>query len=219
MPIMQPWFRFYDDAVTDPKVQLLSDKLFKFWVNILCLANKNNGELPSATHIAYALHETVDVAKEACFALLQSGLLDRFDGNVLRPHNWSKRQPIQNLSTPRVKRFRKRQQTVSETAEKRTEREKEREKERDRTMPLQGNGSISQIHSQAPPSSARSLALEAPARSPPSDGLPKNPNISLEALTREREETAEKKRLEQALAKPREEWTDADIAIIQIHGA
>src|SRR6516165_9906592 len=85
--IMQPWFRFYDDAVTDPKVQLLPENLFKFWINTLCLANKNNGELPSFPHIAYALHMAEEVVKDACFALLQSGLLDRFDGNVLRPHN------------------------------------------------------------------------------------------------------------------------------------
>jgi hypothetical protein len=55
---MQSWFRFYDDTISDPKVQLLSDNLFKFWINILCLANKNNGTLPDMHHLAYALHET-----------------------------------------------------------------------------------------------------------------------------------------------------------------
>jgi hypothetical protein len=41
------WFRFYDDALNDPKVQKLSGDLFKAWVNILCLASKHGGELPA----------------------------------------------------------------------------------------------------------------------------------------------------------------------------
>ena len=36
------WFRFYHDAIDDPKVQRLPGDVFKFWVNLLCLASRSN---------------------------------------------------------------------------------------------------------------------------------------------------------------------------------
>ena len=49
------WFRFYADALDDPKVQRLPPPIFKTWVNLLCLASKNEGNLPSAEECAFAL--------------------------------------------------------------------------------------------------------------------------------------------------------------------
>jgi len=34
------WFRFYNDALDNPKVQLLPSDLFKTWVNLLCIASR-----------------------------------------------------------------------------------------------------------------------------------------------------------------------------------
>jgi hypothetical protein len=32
------WFRLYTEAVNDPKLKILSDKQFRIWFNLLCLA-------------------------------------------------------------------------------------------------------------------------------------------------------------------------------------
>jgi len=155
---MQPWFRFYDDAVIDPKVQLLPAELFKLWVNFLCLANKNNGTLPSIKDIAYSLHETEGSVSSAFQALVEAGLIDKVNATTWAPHNWNGRQFKSDTSTPRVKRFRKRFKqrfsngdgNVSETP---TEREKEREKEKEKT-PKKGFSLSPEQQAHAPPSRA-----------------------------------------------------------------
>ena len=52
------WFRMYDDLVFNAKVQNLAPKLFKAWVNLMCLASKNEprGQLPPLPQIAFRLH-------------------------------------------------------------------------------------------------------------------------------------------------------------------
>ena len=50
---MSRWFRFYDEALDDPKVQRLAPHLFKTWINLLCLASKEDGTMPSNDDIAF----------------------------------------------------------------------------------------------------------------------------------------------------------------------
>ena len=50
------WFRFYAEAVYDPKVQRLPAAMFRQWVNLLCLASLNEGTLPDSEGIGFALH-------------------------------------------------------------------------------------------------------------------------------------------------------------------
>lgn len=99
------WFRFYDDALNDPKVQNLAPALFKAWVNLLCLASKNDGRLPEIRDIAFALRiapgKTADIVKD----LETAGLIDR-DETGLLPHNWSGRQRSGDDSAERAKRYR-----------------------------------------------------------------------------------------------------------------
>ena len=45
---MARWFRFYNEALDDPKVQKLPPALFKSWVNLLCLTARHDGTLPPA---------------------------------------------------------------------------------------------------------------------------------------------------------------------------
>ncbi len=45
------WFRFYSEVLDDPKVQGLSLGLFKMWINLLCIAARNDGYLPAGSHI------------------------------------------------------------------------------------------------------------------------------------------------------------------------
>ncbi len=106
---MSRWFRFYDDALNDPKVQLLPGDLFKAWVNLLCLASKNNGKIPSADAAAFALRTTAARAGAIVADLAGRGLLDNVEGGYFAPHNWGSRQYKSDVSNDRVKRFRQRQ--------------------------------------------------------------------------------------------------------------
>ena len=113
---MSRWFRFYDDVVNDPKVQKLPGELFKDWVNILCLASHSDGQI-SVDDIAFLLRKSAKESREIIEKLITCGLLDRVDTTMVEPHNWAARQYKSDVSTSRVKRFRKRVQAVSETAD------------------------------------------------------------------------------------------------------
>lgn len=88
------WFRLHDDVLDDPKVQKLSPQLFKHWINLLCLASKNNprGTLPDLNTIAFRLRLSDDKAWTVLSDLISAGLIEhKGDGNY-EPHNWNKRQ-------------------------------------------------------------------------------------------------------------------------------
>jgi len=93
------WFRYHTDALDNPKVQELPPELFKFWVNLLCLARLYDGVLPDDRTIAFRLrmpltstpdndtsdaHNTVHKyymdATSALHELEMRGLLDRERG-------------------------------------------------------------------------------------------------------------------------------------------
>lgn len=112
---MTRWFRMYDAVLDDPKVQRLADKAFRAWVNLMCLASRNGGKLPDDwDDVAFALRLDVGKAKDLVQVLISAGLIDSGE-NGLEPHNWAIRQYRSDVSTVRVKRFRKREETVSET--------------------------------------------------------------------------------------------------------
>ena len=109
------WFRMYDAALDDPKVQRLNDRLFRGWVNLLCLANRAGGKLPSDYRdIAFALRCQEGQARETLQALISAGLIDTLETGY-EPHNWPERQFKSDVSTERVKRFRKRFMKQDET--------------------------------------------------------------------------------------------------------
>jgi hypothetical protein len=110
---MTRWFRLYDDVLNDPKVQRLSGDTFKFWINMLCIASKNGGVLPSIEDMAFALRVSNDVCTFLIDELKTCGLID--GGKRLVPHGWEKRQYKSDTSTDRVKRFRERSRNVTET--------------------------------------------------------------------------------------------------------
>jgi hypothetical protein len=116
---MSRWFRFYEETLDDPKVQKLDGETFKGWVNLLALASRNGGKLPAMPDIAFALRITEDGARTLVERLLNGGLIDRtsggVDGYTYAPHSWDKRQYKSDTSTDRVKRYRQRSKTVTET--------------------------------------------------------------------------------------------------------
>lgn len=101
------WFRFYDEALDDPKVQRLSPELFKAWVNLLCLASRNGGTLPSdRDELAFSMRMSAAKLSAQVDALIAAGLLDQDE--TLHPHNWNGRQYESDSSATRVKRWRER---------------------------------------------------------------------------------------------------------------
>ena len=128
---MGRWWRAYDEALDDPKLQRLSPELFRCWFNLLCIASKNKGTLPSMEDLAFQLRiYDVSCTKKMVEELRQGGLIDETFHGTLQPHNWRKRQYKSDNSTARVKRFRKRRETVTETApeQSRTETDTETDK-------------------------------------------------------------------------------------------
>jgi hypothetical protein len=103
---MSRWFRYYDDALDDPKVQRLSSDLFRTWVNLLCLASKSDGKLPSVDDVAFKLRISVQDAQQRLEDLILAGLIDILPDKSLSPHNWSGRQFVSDSSALRVQKHR-----------------------------------------------------------------------------------------------------------------
>lgn len=114
------WFRFYHEALDDPKVQTLDAETFRDWINLLCLCCRMDGELPKTVEqIAFVLRRSPDACSTVLSRLADAGLLDRRNGGANGMHyvihSWDKRQYKSDTSTDRVKRYRERFKTVSET--------------------------------------------------------------------------------------------------------
>jgi hypothetical protein len=99
------WFRFYSDALDDPKVQRLPAELFRAWVNILCLASRHGGTLPPVEDIQFALRLSADAVAVLLADLKAHGLIDETDAGMA-PHNWNKRQYKSDNVTLRVQKNR-----------------------------------------------------------------------------------------------------------------
>ncbi len=106
------WFRLYDDLVDDPKVQRLPPALFRDWINVLCLANRNTprGVVPAIADVAFGLRVSEAKAKSVLKQLHVAGLLETADG-VTSPHNWGKRQRVSDNVADRVAKSRARNVT------------------------------------------------------------------------------------------------------------
>lgn len=89
---MSRWWRAYDEAANDPKLQRLDGESFKAWFNLMCLSSMNGGVLPSIDDVAFTLRMTKDKAAAMLAKLVTKGLFDRRDDGAFEPHNWSARQ-------------------------------------------------------------------------------------------------------------------------------
>lgn len=102
---MSRWFRFYDCALDDPKVQKLPAELFKIWVNLLCVASRNDGVLPAIEDLAFMLRKDEETLARVLSELQRFGLIDESEQG-LTPHNWSTRQYQSDNSAERVRKHR-----------------------------------------------------------------------------------------------------------------
>jgi hypothetical protein len=128
------WFRFYDEVLDNIKVQSLPSELFKFWVNILCVTSRcdkpvtlqetlhvtnkrvsygrGEGFLPSLSEISFYLRMPEDIVKKNLDALIKANLID--NGEVLKIHNWEKRQYKSDTSNERVANYRAKEKEKKE---------------------------------------------------------------------------------------------------------
>lgn len=111
---MNRWFRFYADAMRNPKVARLSDFEFRLWMELLCVAAENDGKIPCAEDLKGILKRRLDHLLRGLNGLIRHGLIDSLD-NHYEPHNWSKFQYKSDSSTARVTLHRKKR-NVSVTA-------------------------------------------------------------------------------------------------------
>lgn len=132
---MSRWWRAYDDAVNNPKLQRLPATLFKAWFNLCCLTSKNNGELPTIKDVAFSLRVSEQKAAEIIDALVDAKMLDR-DGDTVKPHDWQHYQYQSDSSTERVRRYREGKgnvsRNVSVTPQNRAETDTEQNRTEDR---------------------------------------------------------------------------------------
>jgi hypothetical protein len=137
----------YDEVADDPKIQTLGDKLGFFWMNCLCLASRNGGTLPELSEISWRLHKAEASVASMLSELQARGLMEVIEGEI-HPHNWNGRQFENDVSTERVKRFRKRHETVSETApdtESDTDTETEQTQTAETAPPVSARAAVQQI--------------------------------------------------------------------------
>jgi hypothetical protein len=110
---MSRWFRFYADAMRNPKVARLSDKQFRLWVELLAVASENDGSIPCLDDLRYVLNRRLDHLSTGVEQLISMGLIDRLTDGY-EPHNWSKFQYKSDTSSERVAKHRaKRNVTVT----------------------------------------------------------------------------------------------------------
>ncbi len=126
------WWRAYNRARNDPKVQRLPGETFKAWFNLVCLASENGGHLPSLADCAFELRKSEDATGKILDSLKSAGLFDD-TGNGLSPHNWDGLQYKSDVSNERVKRHRKRQRNVTSSV----------------TVAVTGNGTVTPSESEA----------------------------------------------------------------------
>jgi hypothetical protein len=105
------WFRIYDEALDDPRLQRLPASLFRAWFNVLCAASRNGGTLPDLPELAFMLRTRRGALCRRIDALKAAGLIEEVDG-ALRPVEWERRQFVERPADPtaaeRMRRFRER---------------------------------------------------------------------------------------------------------------
>lgn len=116
------WFKLWDDAQNDPKLESLTDAQHRVFFRMLCFANKQTerGVIPDMKPRLLALQVSggdVDLLQETVEALCEIDILD-CDGTDLRFTNWPKRQARKPSDEPSATRLRKQEQRARERIQK-----------------------------------------------------------------------------------------------------
>lgn len=116
---MNHWWRAYNEAVNDPKLQLISDSLFRAWFNLMCIASGNDGALPAVASLAFTLRMKPEKVGQVLTQLHAAGLLDKTETGFV-PHNWKGRQyksdKADETAAERMARYRERKRNERNAA-------------------------------------------------------------------------------------------------------
>lgn len=108
---MNSWFRFYNQAIRDPKVMRLSDADFRLWISMLAVASEHGGHIPPLDDLKLLLNRRLDYLLSGLTRLVKAELIDELAFGY-EPHNWTKFQYKSDTSNDRVKRYRERQRNT-----------------------------------------------------------------------------------------------------------
>lgn len=111
---MSRWFRFYADAIRNPKVASLSDRDFRTWVGLLSIAAENDGLIPPLETSKRLLSMRLDHLLASVQRLASIGLIDELASGY-EPHNWDKFQYKSDTSNERVTLHRQRKNAQAVT--------------------------------------------------------------------------------------------------------
>ena len=104
------WYRLYT-SVLDPfdKTRALSDRLYRQWTYVLAAYRKNEGTMPGLKVLATCLGLGPAATLAVLDDLRKASLLD-CRGDIWTPHDWDDLQFESDISTERVREYRRRRQ-------------------------------------------------------------------------------------------------------------
>jgi hypothetical protein len=114
-----PWCRLYASILDNPKLERLSDSVFRAHIKMMAVATVYGGMIPlDLDDVAIRLRKPLGKVRDLVQVLLSANLLERTNGGYII-HDWVEMQFDSDVSTGRVKQFRERQKTDDETEMKR----------------------------------------------------------------------------------------------------
>jgi hypothetical protein len=99
------WFRFYAEAMRNPKVMRLSDADYRLWTKMLCVASENDGVIPPVGDLKLILAVRLDHLEGGLNRLIRGLLITPLDRGY-QPHNWDRFQYKSDTSNDRVTKHR-----------------------------------------------------------------------------------------------------------------
>jgi hypothetical protein len=109
-----PWFRLYNETISDPKITTLSHEARWAWICCLCLASASAergvlkiGNVPvTFRELSGIVSVTVDETRTIVSQLMERGMLSQREDGAYVVDNWERRQYSSDSSTDRVRKFR-----------------------------------------------------------------------------------------------------------------
>lgn len=93
---MSRWFRFYSDAVRNPKVARLNDQQFRLWVELLTVAAENDGLIPPLTDLKHVLKRRLDHLSRGLDDLIRAELIVKSGSSFKHVTLYENLRPPQN---------------------------------------------------------------------------------------------------------------------------
>lgn len=112
------WFRLWHDMIDNPKIQSLSTRLFKAYINTLCIASSNDprGTLPELQKYAFKMRVKPSEAQKILDELENFSLIFNQDSKIFI-HDWDEHQKNSDNISVRVQRHREKSNVTGNVTE------------------------------------------------------------------------------------------------------